>query len=73
VRFLNFSRRDNQNIFLISGKPDQRFTLDRSSTFTNWSRGVTLEILDSSGTLLFLENTMTNSRPSESYRATLVP
>jgi hypothetical protein len=73
VRVLNFSRRDNQNLYLFSGQPDQRFSLDRSVTLTNWSPGLTLEFLDSSGTLLLLENPVTNPPPAEFYRPTIVP
>jgi hypothetical protein len=73
VRFLNFTRHDNQNLYLFSGKPDQRFTLDRSLRVTNWAAGSILEFLDSSGTLLLLENALTNPPPMEFYRATLSP
>jgi hypothetical protein len=71
VHFLNFARDGTQNLYLLSGKPDQRFHLDRSSSLTNWSRGPLLEFLDSSGTLLFLENTGTNAPPRAFYRTTL--
>jgi len=72
VKFLDFAREGTQNLYLFSGKPDQRFRLDRSSWLTNWSMGQTLEFLDSSGTLLFLDNTGTNAPPRAFYRATLV-
>jgi hypothetical protein len=73
VEFLEFSRETNHNVYLISGKLDQRFQLDSSATLTNWSAGPILEFLDSSGTLLFLQDTGTNAPPHEFYRATLVP
>jgi hypothetical protein len=73
VRLLNFSRHDNQNLYLFAGRPDQRFTLDRSLTLTNWTPGPKLEFLDSTGTLLLLENAVTNAPPTEFYRATIVP
>lgn len=73
VQFLEFSRRDNQNVYLLTGKPDQRFTLDRSSSLTDWVPGLLLEFLDSSGTLLLLDTVVTNPPPTEFYRATVVP
>jgi len=39
---------------------------------TNWSMGPTLEFPDSSGTLLFLDDTGTNAPPRAFYRATVV-
>lgn len=72
-RFLNIQRRDNQNVFLIAGKLDQRFTLDRCSPLNNWVTGYPLEFLDSSGTLLLIEPPNTNAPASEFFRATLVP
>lgn len=73
VRFVQFSRRNHQNSYLLAGKPDQRFTLDRSSSMTVWTPGLLLEFLDSSGTLLLLEAVNTNPPPTEFYRATVVP
>ena len=71
VKIFGFSRESNQNLFLFSGQPDQRFTLDRSADLQSWFRGHELEILDSSGTLLYLEGS--NSVPREFFRATLAP
>jgi hypothetical protein len=73
VRFIEFSRRDNRNSYLLAGQPDQRFTLDRSSSLANWTPGLLLEFLDSSGTLLLLDSINTNPPPAEFYRATVVP
>jgi hypothetical protein len=76
VRILQYSRQQStnsiQNAFLFSGKPDQRFTLDRATDFTTWIIGPTLEFFDSSGTLLYIE-TVTNNPPKEFFRATLQP
>ena len=41
------------------------------SSFTNWTNGPVLEFLDSSGTLLFLEETDTNAPSREFYLAAL--
>lgn len=73
MRFLGFSQRTNVSAYLIAGKPDQRFTLDRSPTLTNWTPGLLLEFLDSTGTLLLLETIDPNAPPSQFYRATLIP
>jgi hypothetical protein len=73
VRFLQFSRQRGQNFYLLAGTPGQRFTLDRSSSLTDWIPGLLLEFLDSSGTVLLLDNATTNPPPTEFYRATVVP
>jgi hypothetical protein len=73
LRFLQFSQLTNYNAYLIAGRPDQRFTLDRSTTLTNWETGPRFEFLDSSGTLLLLELVATNRPSIEFYRSTLVP
>lgn len=65
-----------QNVFLFGGKPDQRFTLDYRSHFgrTNWITGASLEIVDGSGTLYYVETLFGTNRPAaEFYRATLPP
>lgn len=71
VNILKFSRTSGQNLFLFSGQADQRFTLDASTTLTNWITGPLLEFYDSSGTLLYLPDT--NAAPMEFYRTTLTP
>jgi photosystem II stability/assembly factor-like uncharacterized protein len=73
VSFVNFTRASGQNLLLISGKTDQKFMLQRSPNLTNWTDGITLEFVDRSGTLLFLENSDTNNLPMEFYRAMVVP
>jgi len=64
-----------QNLFLFGGKPDQQFTLDRTSSLgiSPWSAGTLLEFLDSSATLFYLESSSTSSAPArEFYEATLL-
>jgi hypothetical protein len=73
VSFLDFSRRQQQNLYLFSGKPNQRFTMERSADLMNWSRGPVFEFLDGTGTLLLFEDSTGNSPPEEFYRTTLVP
>ena len=73
VRFVQFSRRNGQNSYLLAGKPDQRITLDTSASLTNWMPRLLLEFLDSSGTLLLLDSINTNPPPAEFYRATVIP
>jgi hypothetical protein len=72
VQFLSFSHSSNLNAYLLAGHPDQRFTLDRSVSLTNWTRGPLFEFLDSSGTLLILEP-RTNPPVRQFYRATVWP
>jgi hypothetical protein len=73
VKILSYSRRDQESLYLFAGKPDQRFTLDRGTCFTNWATGPIYEFLDGTGTLLLLESGLTNAPNLEFYRATLVP
>ncbi|MBL9171810.1 MAG: hypothetical protein JNN07_29035 [Verrucomicrobiales bacterium] len=72
IQVLGFRPETNRMVFLFSGVTDQRFTLDRSSDIsspTNWWLGPTLEFLDNSGTLLYVENLATNSPPVRYFRA----
>jgi hypothetical protein len=71
IRFIDFPRRPSENLFLLGGEPDQRFTLDRSTDLFNWQAGPPLELLDSSGTTLFLDN-RTNAPAVQFFRATPV-
>ena len=82
VTFLDYARLSTNgaspvyNLFLFGGQPDQRFTLDRTTNLVNtsWTTGASLEILDGSGTLYYLETiTGTNLPQEEFYRATLAP
>jgi len=82
VSFLNYSRVTTNaplaayNVYLFGGKPDQRFTLDRTTNLTSqaWTTGPLLEIFDGSGTLYYVETLSgTNHPPVEYYRATLQP
>jgi hypothetical protein len=68
VAFTRVGRAAGQNLLLLSGRPDQRVTLERSTTLTNWVDGVTLELIDRSGTLLLLEAADTNDVPREFFR-----
>ena len=72
ISFLGFRPETNRIVFLLSGVTDQRFALDRSediSSPTNWFLGPTLEILDSSGTLLYVETLGTNTPSTRYFRA----
>jgi hypothetical protein len=73
VNIQSFSRVVASNIveqaFLFVGQPDQRFTLDRAAGFTNWSSR-SLELLNGSATLLYLESGNTNDS-QQFFRTTL--
>lgn len=72
ISVLGFRPETNRIVFLLSGVTDQRFTLDRSddiSSADNWRLGPTLEFLDNSGTVLFVEALGTNNPPARYYRA----
>jgi hypothetical protein len=82
VQILDFSRifmesgTAYQNLFLLGGRVDQRFTLDyrESLGVGAWTTGREIEFTDSSGTLYYIETvSTTNATVSEYYRATLIP
>lgn len=72
VKFLNIASGTNFNTYLLAGNPDQRFALEQSSDLANWVRGVELEFLDSTGTLLLIAPKNTNL-PTLFIRAVLTP
>ncbi len=45
------------NVFLFTGAADQQFRLQSSRDLMTWSDGALLELLDSSGTLIYFEET----------------
>lgn len=63
-----------ESIYLFGGETDQRFTLDRTAGLGGeWTTGSQLEILQSGGTLFFLEGVaVTNAPPEEFYGTTLL-
>ena len=73
IQILNLNRVGTNNIFLFAGEPDQRFTLNSSPDLTRWTAGQAYEFLDSSGTLIIVEETGTNAPPRQFYRGTLIP
>lgn len=73
VSFTRFARSSGQNLLLLAGRVDQRVTLERSTTLTNWVEGITLELVDRSGTLLLLEAMDTNGTPREFFRGRMKP
>ena len=68
-----------QNLYLLNGLPDQKFTLDSIQNFTGltnylWTTGPLLEFTDSTGTLYYIETTATNGAPArEFFRTRLIP
>ncbi|MEW6305943.1 MAG: hypothetical protein AB1705_20905 [Verrucomicrobiota bacterium] len=73
IEFLEIGRAAQQITLLISGFTDQRFTLMRGTNLVDWEDGVTLEFLDRSGTLLYLDNVDTNNLPREFFRGRIAP
>jgi hypothetical protein len=75
TRFASTNGQAVHNLFLFTGKPDQRFTLDyRSGLTTNrWVTGPQLEFYDSDGTLYYLETLpLPSAPPNEFYRGSLL-
>jgi photosystem II stability/assembly factor-like uncharacterized protein len=60
-----------RKLFLISGEPDQQFSIENSFSLTNWAPGPILELLDPSGTLLYLEEGASDEK--EFFRARMAP
>jgi hypothetical protein len=73
INILSYAQADGENVFLVVGAPDQRFTLDSSSDLINWTTGPRLDLIYGSGTLVFLTQLGSNAPSSQYYRATLVP
>jgi len=71
ARFERYTRQDAYQIYLISGHPDQHWTLEQTQDFSQWNSGPTFHFLDSSGTVLLLQRRSTNEPPQEFYRARL--
>jgi hypothetical protein len=72
ISFLALESATNRLTFLLTGVTGQRFTLDRTddvSASTNWILGPTLEFLDTSGTVLYVEDQGTNVPPLRYFRA----
>ena len=73
IFFYFYAQASGQNIFYVSGYPDQQFTLDSSTNLKSWTTGPLLDLIYGSGTLTFLTSLGTNPPPAQFYRATLVP
>ena len=73
ANFLSYSRTGSVNVFLVGGDTDQSFRLDSSTNLTAWTtNGPVLDILDSSGTILFFQDTGSKAPPQQFYRTTLI-
>jgi hypothetical protein len=79
IFFYYCAQSSGENIFAVSGYPDQSFTLDSctnltsSSNSTAWTTGPTIDLVYGSGTLTFITSLGANPPPRQFYRATLVP
>lgn len=68
IRIANFDRASDMNVFLVTGATGQQFRLQSSADLATWTDGALLEFLDSSGTLIYAEETGVPA-PAEYYRA----
>jgi hypothetical protein len=73
IFFYFYAQAAGQNIFYVSGAPDQQFTLDSSTNLKTWTTGPLLDLIYGSGTLTFFTGLGINPPPAQFYRATLVP
>lgn len=69
IQVASFSRASGMDVFLFAGATDQQFRLQSSTDLVTWTDGALLDFLDSSGTLLFVEDTGTNAPTTKFYRA----
>lgn len=69
IRIANFGRASGMDVFLVTGATDQQFRLQSSTDLANWTDGALLEFLDSSGTLIYVEDTGEIAPPARFYRA----
>jgi hypothetical protein len=78
VEFLGYSREPApdgetwENLFLMSGRTDQRFTLDHAPAVEGqeWVSGPPLEFRDSTGTLLYWESVPVGETPALEFHRT---
>ena len=68
VQIARYSRTSGQNLFLFTGQPDQQFYLRNTGDFVHWTNSPVLEFYDSTGTMLYLENAITNGPRAQFYR-----
>jgi hypothetical protein len=76
VQFLAYDRQPPYDLFLISGRTDQRFTLDFNFNLNDpgaWQIGPLLEIVNGNGTLVHLQPALTNNISQEFFRTTMAP
>ena len=70
VNISSYARVSGEDIFLFTGQPDQQFYLNSSTNLSTWSQGPLLELLGSSGTLLYSSSVATNA-PQRFFRTSL--
>lgn len=73
LNIINYTQASGLNVFTVAGDPDQRFTLDSSTNFVNWTTGPLLDLIYGSGTLTFLIPEATNAPTNQFFRATISP
>jgi hypothetical protein len=71
IFFYYYAQSSGQNVFAVSGYPDQCFTLDSSPDLINWTTGPLLDLLYGSGTLTFITSLPANPPSPLFYRANL--
>lgn len=69
IEIASFQRASGINAFLFTGASDQQFQLQSSPDLITWRDGALLEFLDSSGTLIFLEEAGSEAPGELFYRA----
>lgn len=69
IRVAGFSQTSGMNVLLFTGATDQQFRLQSSTNLVDWIDGALLEFVDSTGTLIFVEEAGTAGPSARYYRA----
>jgi hypothetical protein len=62
VNFVSFDLSTNTQAFFVTGKPDQRFLIQRTADFQRWLDVAPAEILDPSGVTVFYDSILNGLR-----------
>ena len=73
IFFYDYAQSSGENIFYVSGYPDQQFTLDSSTNLANLTTGPLLDFIYPSGTLTFITSLPSSPPARQFYRATRSP
>jgi len=68
IQIANYSRASGYDVFLFTGGVDQQFRLQASTNLVDWTDGARLEILDGTGTVLYVQESGTDATQAQFFR-----